>query len=178
MSQKIIFRWSLILAVVIGSIYFLLPTYKYFLYNSDEDFKFLAQEYEDDAIKLGLDLKGGVYIVLELDYLSYFLSLSNPKLNLENKTKLKKLINKSIDQSYSSNSDILYNLEIISKESNVDLSKFYSNLSSSKRNFSNEEIISLIKSNKKQSMKNILDVMRNRKKIIINMELENHLYNN
>ena len=67
MSQKIIFRWSLILAVVIGSIYFLLPTYKYFLYNSDEDFKFLAQEYEDDAIKLGLDLKGGVYIVLELD---------------------------------------------------------------------------------------------------------------
>ena len=60
-------------------------------------------------------MKGGVYIVLELDYLSYFLSLSNPKLNLENKTKLKKLINKSIDQSYSSNSDILYNLEIISK---------------------------------------------------------------
>ena len=166
MSQKIIFRWSLILAVVIGSIYFLLPTYKYFLYNSDEDFKFLAQEYEDDAIKLGLDLKGGVYIVLELDYLSYFLSLSNPKLNLENKAKLKKLINKSIDQSTSSNSDILYNLEIISKESNVDLGEFYSNLSSSKRNFSNEEIISLIKSNKKQSMKNILDVMRNR--------IENH----
>ena len=166
MSQKIIFRWSLILTVVIGSIYFLFPTYKYFLYNSDQDFRFLAKEYEDDAIKLGLDLKGGVYIVLELDYLSYLLSLSNPKLNPENKTKLKKIINTSLEQSILTNSDILNNMEIIAKDSNVDLSEFYSNLSLSKRNFSNEEIISLIQSNKKQSMKNILDVMRNR--------IENH----
>ena len=59
------------------SIYFLLPTYKYFLYNSDEDFKFLAQEYEDDAIKLGLDLKGGVYIVFVRLFILFFIFIKS-----------------------------------------------------------------------------------------------------
>ena len=166
MSQKTITRWCLIFLVFFGSIYFIYPTYKYFLYSSDNDYSNLASNYQDQAIKLGLDLKGGIYIVLELDYLAYFLSLANPNLSTEPKEKLKKYVMQAINESTSNNTDILYSLKSVAFENSIHLNDYYSTLTGSKQNFTNEEIISLIEKNKQQSMNSILDVMRNR--------IENH----
>ena len=166
MSQKIIIRWCLVFLVVIGSIYFIYPTYKFYLYSADDDYSNLASNYEAQSIKLGLDLKGGVYIVLELDYLAYFLSLSNQNLSNEAKQTLKRHILESIDASTKNNADILHSLRSISLENKIHLNDYYSNLTGSKQSFTNEEIINFIEQNKKKSMISILDVMRNR--------IENH----
>ena len=65
MHKKIIIRWIIIFTAILASIYFILPTYKYFIYSIDSDYHELQSEYQDEAIKLGLDLRGGLYIVLE-----------------------------------------------------------------------------------------------------------------
>ena len=166
MLKKILIRWFLIASVLFASIYFILPTYKYYLYSSDSDFSYLATEYENKSIKLGLDLKGGVYIVLELDYLSYFTNLINPKLSAEHKSEFKKIINQVISEATKQSSDILYTLKTTSNNQKIKLNKYFSNLHRSKQSKSNEEIIALLEIEKKQSMISILDVMRNR--------IENH----
>ena len=166
MSQKFITRWIIICIACLGSIYYLLPTYNYFLYSSDSDYASLAKEYEAQAIKLGLDLKGGIYIVLELDYETYFSNLADSKLSSKDKIELQQLVKESINESLNNNSDILYNLNSISDNKNIQLEKYFSNLSRSQKTYSNQDIIDLIKQNKNLSMNSILDVMRNR--------IENH----
>ena len=61
--------------ILITYIYFINPTYQYYSISSDPELSDINIDYlKDDALKLGLDLQGGLYIVLELDYKSYLLA--------------------------------------------------------------------------------------------------------
>jgi protein-export membrane protein SecD len=66
------FRWKLVsLVVLLGlSVYALLPSVRYYL-MSEEDRQALPEEQlaalRDDALNLGLDLQGGMHLVMELD---------------------------------------------------------------------------------------------------------------
>ena len=93
MFQNLKIRWVVVLSVIIGSFYFVMPTYELYSINNDPDLIDIDIEYlKEDAIKLGLDLQGGLYIVLELDYFSYLLSKSNKELLINKKEQLSDLI--------------------------------------------------------------------------------------
>ena len=63
-------RFTIIFSVVFAACYLLWPTYKFYSL-SEQNISGLKQdelnELKDKAIKLGLDLQGGMYIVLEAD---------------------------------------------------------------------------------------------------------------
>lgn len=69
------YRWKILsLVILLGlSVYALRPSFLYYSKSSEEIAAFSPQEaekhegYKDDALKLGLDLQGGMHLVLELD---------------------------------------------------------------------------------------------------------------
>jgi SecD/SecF fusion protein len=65
-------RWKLVIifAVIAASIWALYPSYRFYTMSADERAKLTKEQrdkYIDSALKLGLDLQGGVHIVLEVD---------------------------------------------------------------------------------------------------------------
>ncbi|MBT7283328.1 MAG: protein translocase subunit SecD [Elusimicrobiaceae bacterium] len=68
MSYKLTIKWIVILFVIIGSVYLLLPTHEWYS-QSDTDKAKLEQtgERPKNILNLGLDLRGGTYLLLELD---------------------------------------------------------------------------------------------------------------
>ena len=59
MLDNLKIRWALICLVFFSSVYFIFPTFEYYIFNTNSNL--------DNTIKLGLDLKGGLNIVLEID---------------------------------------------------------------------------------------------------------------
>tara|TARA_Y100000994_G_scaffold121434_1_gene99827 strand:+ start:5337 stop:7082 length:1746 start_codon:yes stop_codon:yes gene_type:complete len=163
MFQNLNIRWIVIISLVIGAIYFIMPTYNYYSIVNDPDLEDINVDYlQDDALKLGLDLRGGLYIILELDYYSYLLQQSNKKQSLPSKNELVNLINLAIDKSNSSQDDVLVSFVDIAIQNNIDLTKYYSNLLRSNPGSTEKDIITLLKNQRSESMISILDVMRNR----------------
>jgi SecD/SecF fusion protein len=65
-------RWKLVIifVIVVASIWALLPSIRYYSMSDEERSKLTSEQrdkYIDSALKLGLDLQGGVHIVLEVD---------------------------------------------------------------------------------------------------------------
>ena len=93
MFQNLITRWTIILSVIFSCIYFLLPTFNLYTIKNDPDFQDIDTKYlEEDAIKLGLDLQGGLYTVLELDYKTYLLNYLNSTISIQDKIKFSNIL--------------------------------------------------------------------------------------
>tara|TARA_B100001540_G_scaffold145302_1_gene128844 strand:+ start:3587 stop:5239 length:1653 start_codon:yes stop_codon:yes gene_type:complete len=114
---------------------------------------------EKKSIKLGLDLKGGLNIVLELDEFIFIKKLAKKKLSQQSASDLEKLLLEAQINSVKNSSTIIKELGRLSESKQVKLNKFYSNLSKSSNN---EDIINEMENQKKYAMKSVLDVMRNR----------------
>ena len=151
MLENLKYRWLLILGVISFSLYFIYPTFSYYVMNNDLD--------EKKSIKLGLDLKGGLNIVLELDEFIFIKKLAKKKLSQQSASDLEKLLLEAQINSVKNSSTIIKELGRLSESKQVKLNKFYSNLSKSSNN---EEIINEMENQKKYAMKSVLDVMRNR----------------
>ena len=151
MLENLKYRWLLILGVISFSLYFIYPTFSYYVMNNDLD--------EKKSIKLGLDLKGGVNIVLELDEFIFIKKLAKKKLSQQSASDVEKLLLEAQINSVKNSSTIIKELGRLSESKQVKLNKFYSNLSKSSNN---EEIINEMENQKKYAMKSVLDVMRNR----------------
>ena len=86
-----------------AAIYFIYPTYRF--YADGDNLTILeTQEIKSKAIKLGLDLQGGMYVLLEIDLATLVEKLSN-KLTDE-----LKVIIKSTEQESSSNNINFFDL--------------------------------------------------------------------
>ena len=147
-------RLILITLLVSSAIYFLLPTYQQYLSNNDS-----IQNSTSSAIKLGLDLQGGMYVLLELDVATLV-----EKLSTKPTDELKEIINLSEQKSIVSNVnffDVFIN-EI--NASNIRLSKYYSGLRQSNNSdeYNNDVIINLLKSNRDNALKSAIQILRNR----------------
>ena len=122
MFQNLITRWIVIIGVILACIYFLLPTFNLYSIKSDVDFQDIDTAYlEKDAIKLGLDLQGGLYIVLELDYKKYLLNYINKNLDLQTQIKFSNIIDLVIENSQNNQNDILNELVTITEENGISL---------------------------------------------------------
>ena len=156
MLENLKTRILIILFFLVASIYFLIPTIN--LYSQQDKLSASEQKaLEDESINLGLDLKGGLRIVLELDDSIFLKRLSKPELRKSSKLELEKFILQCMEYSKKNNVDIIKS--IAQNSSDIKLNKFYSNLSTSS---DNEEIIRLIKEHRSTTMVGILDIMRKR----------------
>ena len=163
MIQNLNIRWIIIISIIITGIYFIMPSYELYTIKNDPELHDIDTSYlTEDAIQLGLDLKGGLYIILELDYKASLLQNSNPKLSFDKREKLLELISLSIQNAINNQRDVLYELEQISKKQNIQLVQYYSNLIRSHQQKSNQDIIEILKMDRSNSMKSILEIMRNR----------------
>ena len=163
MFQNLNIRWSIIIAFVIGAIYFIIPTYEYYSIINDPELNDLDVDYlREDALKLGLDLQGGLYIILELDYKPYLLQQSNQSQSTQSKTSLVGLIDETLSASLQNQTDVLDQLLATSQKNNIDLVNYYSNVLKINPGSSKDNIIDILKANRTESITSILEVMRNR----------------
>ncbi len=163
MFQNLNIRWAIIIAFVLGAIYFIIPTYEYYSIINDPDLNDIDVDYlKEDALKLGLDLQGGLYIILELDYKPYLLQQSNQSQSIQSKNILAELINESLNASIQNQTDVLDQLLITAQDKNIDLVNYYSNVLKNNPGSSKDNIIDILKNNREESVASILEVMRNR----------------
>ena len=168
MFNNLITRWIIILGVISGCIYILLPTFNLYTIKNDPDFQDIDIQYlEEDAIKLGLDLQGGLYTVLELDYKNYLLNYINNTISIEDKIAFSGIIESAIESAKNNSSDILSEVLILSDNNSISLKKIYSQfLINNSNTRTNLDIINLLKNNRDSAMASIVTIMRNR--------IENH----
>ena len=157
MLENLKTRIFIIFLSIAVSVYFLIPTLKLYLSKniSNEE----IQNLEQRSIGLGLDLKGGLQIILELDGYTFLKRLSKKNLSQQSKKQLENILQEA--KTYAQNKEI--NIvdaftEIISNK-NVRLNKFYSNLSKSS---DNTEVLNEINEQKYYAMKSIEEIMRKR----------------
>ena len=163
MFQNLNIRLTVIIVSLIGAIYFTMPTYYYYSIINDPDFSDVDIEHlKENALKLGLDLQGGLYIILELDYHAYLLQQANSKQSSISKKDLNQLIDKVMEISIENQTDVLEQLNNIAEHNKIKLIKYYSNLLRSNPGSTNQDIINILKNNRKESMVSILEIMRNR----------------
>ena len=161
MSQNLNIRWLIILGAILISCYFIKPTYDFYSIKNDPDLSDIDIDYlKEDALKLGLDLQGGLYIILELDYATYLLNQANTKLTANQKNNLSQLIIESLN--VKNNNDILDHFLNISIKRNINLKEYYSQLMRHEIANNNNDIILILKEKRLESMNNILEIMRNR----------------
>ena len=151
MLNNLQLRWAIITAVLALSFYFIFPSIQFYVFNNKTK--------ENQTLKLGLDLKGGLNIVLELDEYIFMERLSKKRLSKQSKIQYKNLLDQASINA-TENQTMLYDeLLILSDKEGIKLNKFFSNLSKSSNN---QDIIDEIKNQKVYAMNNILDIMRNR----------------
>ena len=151
MLDNLKIRWALICLVFFSSVYFIFPTFEHYIFNTNSN--------SDNTIKLGLDLKGGLNIVLEIDEYTFLKKLAKKKLSKQSENQFRSLLKESFDKSVDNKSQIVDEMASLSERKNIKLNKFFSNLSKSS---DNNDIITEIKNQQVYAMKSILDVMRNR----------------
>ena len=144
-------RWALIISALIFSFYFILPSIQFYVFNNESK--------ESESLKLGLDLKGGLNIVLELDEYIFLERLAKKRLSKQSKIEYKKLLDQALQNSNINNTILYDELELLCDKENIKLNKFFSHLSKSSNN---KDIIIEIKNQKTYAMNSVLDVMRNR----------------
>ena len=151
MLNNLQFRWAIIITVLVLSMYFIFPSIQFFIFNNKIK--------EEKSIQLGLDLKGGLNIILELDEFIFMERLSKKRLSKQSKLEYKSLLKEAHANSIINKSYIYDELLIIAEKREIKLNKFFANLSKSPNN---TDIINEIKNQKIYAMNNILDIMRNR----------------
>ena len=157
MFENLKLRWVLILGALFFGFYFSFPTFQYFT-TSEKNIDKISS-LKDKAINLGLDLRGGLHIVLELDERKFLEKLIRSKLSQKSKDSYKKLLDKAELMAIKNNTNIIIQLNRVASDAGVKLNKYFSNLSKST---DNNILIEQIKDQKSLAMSSILEIMRNR----------------
>lgn len=160
------FRIILTLLFIGLSLYFLYPTYKDYQFNKDiknltnaQDSAAFFEKYSTDVlkarenrIKLGLDLQGGMYVIMEVDIAKLLTDLAKKQDDV-----LKQVLAQVSEQTKNSDEDFVDQVELKLKERGLSLKAYYGEI---------RDDDSQIKSNLKTEVENAIDraiqVVRNR----------------
>ena len=153
-------RLILILLMIGTAIYVVSPTYqKYFNNNYYNLTKVKKEQVDSKAIKLGLDLQGGMYVLLELDEKTLV-----EKLATTLSDELKSIIQEANQNSIKLNIDFFDSFEDVTQKNDFRLSKYYVELrkQSKAQNSDNSTIIKILKDNRTQGINSVIEILRNR----------------
>ena len=156
MQKSLTPRFLIIGLILIWAVYALLPTWEYENMSEDrkEELRTLGEleKTESRIIRQGLDLKGGMYIVLEADIPLLVSNLASMK-----DDRLEKLIDNAKNQSVSENRDFISIFEQSVKADGIKLSRYYYEYGASL-----EEIITSLNSEADDAINRVLEILQNR----------------
>ena len=157
MFQDIKYRWLIIGFAIIAAAYLVWPTYKFYSLNETEKKQFdlnALKELKDDAINLGLDLQGGMYVLLEVD-----VPVLVEKIATKTPIELIDVISLAEQASLNNQSDFFDEFLNLSIEKEIDLFRYYTNLASQRDNLS---VIQELRIQRDNAMSSSLEIIRNR----------------
>ena len=156
MQKSLTPRYLIIGLILIWAVYALLPTWEYENMSEEkkEELRTLGEleKTESRIIRQGLDLKGGMYIVLEADIPLLVTNLASMK-----DTRLEKLIDSARKQSLSENQDFISVFEQQVKIDGLKLSRYYH-----EQGASLDEIITSLNGEADDAINRVLEILQNR----------------
>ena len=155
MNNKLTTRLLLILFIFGLGAYSLFPTMKY-QFLSDEKKSLLSKEeveyLEQNTIKQGLDLKGGIYIVLEVDLPQLINNLAS------NKDKKFEIFLDQLNSQYSNNTGDFFTLfEQNARNQDLKLPRYFINYGKTK-----DQIVEQLKLQADDSINRVIEIIQNR----------------
>lgn len=160
MFQNLTVRWTLIIIMLGFAVVRLLPSFNYYMHDEEkrnyletqdpEEFQYLKSR----AINLGLDLQGGMHVILEVDMVTLAKNIADKKIE-----ELLDLINESDSISTKSQEDFFDTMENIAEEKNIRLIRYYHKIGSASDNAS---VMSEIRNRGQQAISSALEIIRNR----------------
>ena len=156
MTKNLTPRYLIIALILFWAVSSLLPTWKYqqLSENQKEEMKIDGEleDLESKVIRQGLDLKGGMYIVLEADIPALISNLASFK-----DERLLKVIEKTKEQSSDPDLDVftIFKNEVINND--IKLSRYYHEYGASI-----EDIISALREESDDAINRVLEILQNR----------------
>ena len=157
MFKDIKYRWALIVSLLIASAYLIWPTYKVYSLSEDEKTQLgvsVMKELKEGAINLGLDLQGGMYVLLETDIPTLV-----DKLAGKNTEELKDAIREAEKRSISNQSDFFNEFLFVANSRDLRLIRNYPNLATRR---DNESVVDELKNQRDNAVASALEIIRNR----------------
>lgn len=155
-------RWIIIAAVILFSVYKLFPSLQYYTMSEE---KRLQLELDDpaklkalnkQAINLGLDLQGGMHVILEVD-----IPVLARNLSVDKTGELLQAINTAEAISIENESDFFDELEILATANDIKLIKYYSELDGLSGK-SNDDVMAALREQGDYAINSVLEIIRNR----------------
>jgi len=156
MAKNLTPRYLIITLILFWAISSLLPTWRYQRLSEDqrEEMKINGEleNLESKVIRQGLDLKGGMYIVLEADIPALISNLASFK-----DERLLKVIEKTREQSSNPSLDVftIFKNEVLNN--NIKLSRYYHEYGASL-----EDIMSALREESDDAINRVLEILQNR----------------
>ena len=157
MFKDIKYRWALIVSLLIASAYLIWPTYKLYSLSEDEKTELgvsVMKELKEGAINLGLDLQGGMYVLLETDIPTLV-----DKLAGKNTEELKDAIREAEKRSIRNQSDFFNEFLLVANSRDLRLIRNYPNLATRR---DNESVVDELKNQRDNAVASALEIIRNR----------------
>ena len=155
MDTSIRNRLLTILFVFGLGIYALLPTLRYAIMDEEEKSNLSDEQidhFESRSIKQGLDLKGGIYIVLEVDLPQLIDNLAKNKDNNFNE-----FLGELKSEYNNSSSDFFTVFESLADDKNLKLPRYFINYGKTK-----DQIITQLSLQSEDSIKRVIEIIQNR----------------
>ena len=156
MTKNLTPRYFIITLILIWAVSTLLPTWRHQQLSEDqkEEMRINGElaNLESKVIRQGLDLKGGMYIVLEADVPALISNLASVK-----DERLLNIIKKTRDQATNPNLDIFAVFEKEVKNDGIKLSRYYHEYGASV-----EDILVALKAESDDAINRVLEILQNR----------------
>ena len=156
MQKSLTPRFLTIGVILAWAVYALLPTWQYQQMTKDEKEKLRTlgelEKTESRIIRQGLDLKGGMYIVLEADIPLLVSNLASMKDN-----RLNKIIEDSKEKSIKQNQDFISVFETEVRNDEIKLSRYYHEYGASL-----DQIITSLNEEADDAINRVLEILQNR----------------
>ena len=127
MLDNLKLRWLVIVCTIVSSLYYIYPSVDYYIFNN------LSKQKQ--SLNLGLDLRGGLNIILELDDYLFLQRLSKKNLSNQSKNKFNEILKSAQRNANNNNTKLIKEVELYSESNNIKLNKYFSNLSKSSDNY-------------------------------------------
>ncbi len=159
MKSKTTTKFILILVILLGAIYYLYPTYKF---NSLSDKEKQEMKINDPkaffnlkgkTINLGLDLQGGMHVVLEVDIKELLNKLARNK-----NEAFQKALEKTQKQVEKTDEDFISVFNENLKKEGVNIARYYAN----SEHRTESEVLDYLRTQTKEAVNRSLEILRNR----------------
>ncbi|MBC8256192.1 MAG: protein translocase subunit SecD [Candidatus Marinimicrobia bacterium] len=157
MFKDIRYRWALIASLLIASAYLIWPTYKVYSLSESEKAELgvtVMKELKEGAINLGLDLQGGMYVLLETDIPKLVENIANKKTD-----ELQKAIQEADQRSINNQTDFFVEFLTVANNRDLRLFRNYNNLATTR---DNESVVQELKIQRDNAIASALEIIRNR----------------